>query len=409
MRISKIWWIGLVYLILHVVIAFFLPNFLPFLGFFPYRELAEASGLPDYLLGFANFDGVHYMSIASQGYTTYEEAFFPIYPMLIRVSGWMIQNYLLAGWVMSWMSFVGALLVLQAYLKGLDLQNQQRQWFTAFLLAYPTAFFFISLYTESIFMLFILLCLWFAQQRKFVLSALFAYLAGLTRLTGVFLIFPLGIIVLSYVFEKNRRLFTHRKYLTISGEYVKLIFSHTKLFLLITAPILGLSTYCWYLWQTTGDPLFFFHAQPAFGANRSTDLILFPQVMYRYMKIFIAPFIVAGGQFNFQYAIAILEFITFNVTLLLLGIEGWKIWSKRIPAQQVWHRLGLLTFSLVNLLVPSLTGTFSSIPRYALLCLTIFFVLSDIRSRRFKIIILVVSVVLHVVLFSYFFQGYFIS
>src|SRR4030066_1349403 len=69
------------------VVAFLSIYFLPvFGGRFPYVDrVLEITHLPYWVWGFGNFDGVHYLRIAQDGYLAqYSQAFFPVFPILIR-------------------------------------------------------------------------------------------------------------------------------------------------------------------------------------------------------------------------------------------------------------------------------------------------------------------------------------
>ena len=103
----------------------------------------------------------------------------------------------------------------------------------------------------------------------------------------------------------------------------------------------------------------FFRVQPVFGANRSTNLILLPQVYFRYLKIFFT------ANWNFQYFVSLIEFFIFTFVFIVLILDLLKIvkfsenWKLKIGN---YERLSLSMFSFINLLLPTLTGTFSSIP-----------------------------------------------
>jgi len=71
--------------------------------------------------------------------------------------------------------------------------------------------------------------------------------------------------------------------------------------------------------------------------------------------------------------------------------------------------LSLNIFSFTNLLLPTLTGTFSSIPRYSLFSLSFFLYLSQLQSKRIKVGLAVVFITLQIVLLSLFVQGYFVG
>src|SRR3989304_9578488 len=84
------------------LISYLAPFFIPYLGFFPYKEIAAQYNLPRFLTALANFDGAHYLLIAKNGYSQYQQAFFPLYPLLIRsLSFIFLNNYLLTALVIS--------------------------------------------------------------------------------------------------------------------------------------------------------------------------------------------------------------------------------------------------------------------------------------------------------------------
>lgn len=343
--------------------------FVPYLGFFPYKEELTRLGLPHFITALANFDGLHYILIARQGYSQFEQAFFPLYPILIKaVSAVTAGNHLVAGLVISNVSFVLALLVLNRVLKPKSL------WFFVLLLAFPTSFFFGSVYNEGLFLLLFSLTLYFLKKQAAWPVVISAIAAALTRIIGVFLVIPIF-----FSWLKSRK---------IGGLF------------LILSPVLGLAIYCAYLFATTGDPLFFLSSQPAFGANRSTHLIFLPQVYWRYLKIFII------ANWNFQYFVSLIEFFIFSSVFFVLALDFIKQVKSKVQDQ---FRIGLNLFSLANIILPTLTGTFSSIPRYALLSLSFFLYLSEIKNRSVKIAVAVIFLVFHIILLAFFSQGYFIS
>src|SRR5437867_13438712 len=63
----------------QIIGPFIIPERIGFLGPFPW----------------ANFDGSHYISIAKIGYQTYQQAFFPLFPIFIRFITTLFQsNYI---------------------------------------------------------------------------------------------------------------------------------------------------------------------------------------------------------------------------------------------------------------------------------------------------------------------------
>lgn len=369
------------WLIFDLVIAFFATKLLPYSGIFAFVELLKKFQLPDSIKSLANFDGMHYLTIAIYGYRNLQQAFFPLYPLVLGFLLWVFkttdEQLLIIGVLISIVSFLAGFLVFRRYLFEF-LNKKEVFWILFFLLIFPTSFFFHAVYTEGLFFLLVVLFFSTFAKEKYFKAFIFSFLAATTRFIGVFLIIP----VLIGIFRQKRN----------SQNLFKLI-------LVLFAPVLGMATYSFYLLKTTGDPLAFFSAQPLFGAGRSTNLILFPQVYFRYLKIFLT------AKDSLQLFRATVEFSAFT---LGLGILIWQLY-KIIKSRKQIQFLGLNLFSLTNLLVPSLTGTFLSMPRFILLSPAFFIALGQLKTSWLKISIAIVFIVLHVLLLSLFIQGYFVS
>jgi hypothetical protein len=72
-------------------------------------------------------------------------------------------------------------------------------------------------------------------------------------------------------------------------------------------------------------------------------------------------------------------------------------------------RMGLWSFSIINLILPTLTGTLTAVPRYSLLSLSLFLYLGEIKNRGVKLTIMGIFIILHIVLFAFFVQGYYVT
>lgn len=358
-----------------LLIIFLAKSFIPYLGFFPYKELLPNFSLPTFISSLANFDGLHYLMIARNGYSQYEQAFFPLYPLLIRLlSPLFFNNPLLTGIIISNLCFLAGLYFLYRYLKLFNYGLRMTYWLFIFLLLFPTSFYFGAVYTEGLFFFLFTASLYFLKKENYPLASLFIFFASLTRLIGFFLIIP----VIFSLIQKPK----------------------LKRLMIIFSPLAGLGIYCFYLWITTHDPLAFLHSQWAFGANRSSNLIFLPQVYFRYFKIFLT------ATPNFQYFISLFEFVTFNLFLVVLILDLIKNWKLKIKNFEV---LGLIFFSFVNLLLPTLTGTFSSVPRYVLFSVSFFLFLPQIKSSFLKITLALIFLFFHIIMLGLFSQGYFVS
>jgi len=369
------------------LIIFFSQKIIPYLGFFPYRDQLLSFDLPSWVYSLANFDGLHYLSIARNGYAQYEQAFFPLYPILIKfLTPFFSNNQLLTGLIISNISFLLGLIVFYKYLNEGMINHAPTT--ILLLLAFPTSFFFGAVYTEGLFFLLLITTLYFLKKKQYLLVCLFAFFASISRLVGVFLIIP----ILFHFFSQNKKTIIHH-------------------LLSITSPFIGLGIYCFYLWKTTGDPLFFLTSQPIFGANRSSHLIFLPQVYWRYFKIFIT------AAHDSRFYVSVVEFGIFSFVLIILildliknlGIKNWKLVKNLKFEIKNYDLLSLNIFSLSNIILPTLTGTLSSIPRYTLFSLSFFIYIAQIKNIFIKYLILIIFMILHIVLLGLFTQGYFVS
>lgn len=359
------------------LLAFLGPSLIPVWGNrFPYvQEQLISTKLPYWLWSWGNFDGVHYLTIAKTFYSAYyTQTFFPFYPLLVRIFAKTIffNNFLVSSLFISNISFILSLYFFRKLLI-LDRYKNYLSWIFIFLLLFPTSFYFGSIYSEGLFLLLIFASFYFARTKKWFLSALFGILASATRLFGVFLLFAL----LTEYFIQNKG----------KKKEIKPIF-------FISLIPLGLLFYMIYLGIKFQDPLLFWHAQPAFGAERlGSGVILLPQVIFRYLKILVTV--------NFKtipFWNSLFELVSFLFAVSLLVIAH----LKRI-------RLSYLVFSWLSLITPSLTGTFSSMPRYILVIFPIYMVLGSLKSSWLKFTLLVINMVILIISVILFTRGYWLS
>lgn len=404
MRFTHILLLFLVWRIVTFIAIFLAPSFIPLNITFPYIEILQAFNVPKYLYSLANFDGVHYIIIAQGGYNTYQQAFFPLYPICIAVlSPLFFGNQLFAALFISHVSFFLSLVLWNKLLQIMKIQPQKIVWSMLVLILFPTSFFFGLAYTESLFLLLSLLCIIFVLQQRYIYIIGIGFLASLTRISGVFLaILPIMTVVSDYLFTKKNSDSFIAKLRHLTQNTINKLRTNPTIVAAIIGPLLGLIAYSAYLYVTTGDPLFYLSSQEAFGANRTSSLVSPPQVIFRYIKIFIT------ADISFKYWMAVFEFISFIAIASILLLDMWRLFRKD-DIKEKGLRLGINTFSWAVLLLPTLTGTLSSIPRYGLLCLTIYFCFAEIRSKYVKFGLLCVFGLLQLVLLSFFVQGYFVS
>ncbi len=213
----------------------------------------------------------------------------------------------------------------------------------------------------------------------FLPAALLALVASATRLVGVFL-WPLLLIEL---YQSNK-------------SSVRNTLKDPRSVLMLLPP-LGLLSFMRFQFFHTGSWITFITSQPSFGANRVVNkLILLHQVFYRYFKMLTSlhPFS------DPIYFTVLLELI---VTIIFLGL--------------VYHsfkktRLSYAVFATLSLLVPTLTGTLSSIPKYILTIFPAFIVLAIFFNKwpkKYQNIYIAISVILSIISVALYTRGYFIA
>lgn len=328
----------------------------------------------------ANFDGIHYLLIAERGYGLHQHAFFPLFPALIHLFAPIFGgNYVISSLFLVHSSLIVALVLLWKLVE-IDFGKEVSKWSLAFLLLFPTAFFLGSVYTESLFLILVFGSFYAARKGHWLVAGVFGAFASATRFIGIFL---LPALILEYMLQTKIEKFS--------------ILSSIRIFAKNAWGILlipfGLFSYMYYLSLSVGDSLAFVHTQPAFGANRSADaIILLPQVVFRYIKIFLTVPLI-----NYDYWVAFLEIASFFSVLIALLIGLKKV------------RLSYIVYSLLAIVTPTMTGTFSSMPRYVLVAFPIFILFASLKGRFAKFLLSLISLVLFMILTMLFVQGYFVA
>lgn len=140
-------------------------------------------------------DALWFLRIATDGYRDDDgsAAFFPLYPLTVRiVASVPILGPLGAALLVSNASFLAALLVLHA-LTRFELGREAARRTVWLVALFPTAFFFLAPYTESLFLLLSVSAFWFARRDRWLVAAIAGAGAAVTRSVGLLLILGLGV------------------------------------------------------------------------------------------------------------------------------------------------------------------------------------------------------------------------
>jgi hypothetical protein len=165
-----------------------------------------SGGLAELLLGvWQRFDTLWYLRIAIYGYSPAagDIHFPPLYPLLIRVLGTvLLSNYLVAAIIISNVACVLALAYLYK-LTGEMFNIKTARRTVLYLSIFPTAFFLIAPYSESLFILLVVAAFYYMARERWLLVGFLGFLAVLTRLQGLALLPPL---LYEYLRHKHCRL-----------------------------------------------------------------------------------------------------------------------------------------------------------------------------------------------------------
>lgn len=143
----------------------------------------------------ARWDSIWYYEIALEGYSgsapesRHTPAFLPFYPLMMRLSSLLFSRDLFTGgiWV-SRLALFAALCLLACYVR--DTQPRGTPIWSALvaMLAFPTAFILVSVYSESLFLALSLAAFMAAHRRRYWIASLIVFAASLTRIQGVALV-----------------------------------------------------------------------------------------------------------------------------------------------------------------------------------------------------------------------------
>ena len=293
----------------------------------------------------SNWDTGWYMTIVNDGYQTAVNgetnlAFFPLYPLVIRLISRLGPDPIAVGVVFSLACFLTALVLLRT-LVAEKLSEEVARHTLLLLVFWPFSFFFGLVYTESLFLMLVVAAFYFVHRRSWWVAAVCAGLAGATRSVGVFVAVA---VVLAYI-EKGWRP-TVRSTATLLG--------------LGATAVSGLAAFMIYLKVHTGDFFSFIEAQK-YWPNRGngisglqwipTVLRTFPTASWDYALVLI-------------YMVPMVLFLLLSVYVL-------------VRIDLVWGG-----FCLLALLAPLPTGSLASTNRYVLALFPCFVAAAKILGER---------------------------
>ena len=310
-----------------------------------------------------NWDGAHYIDIATNGYQYPQQAFFPLWPLLIKTFSWIGSAYIASFILMIIFSLLSFILF---YLLAKKLIGQENAKYALILFAsFPSAIFLHAGYTEGLFLTLTLLSFLLLENKRYLLASIFAGFAGATRVIGI------GI-SLSLLFIKK-------------SLKVKLI--------LILISWSGLIGYMLFLHINYQDPLLFIKSQNEWCATTGRCGLMFPLTPIAY---FANKFLAEGIKpENIHLFWDLCCSIIFLIMLIPIFKKlGWKY----------------LSYTAFVILIPLASGSIASMVRLVLVAFPVFLVFPLVlKSKRLILFISLLLFLLQLHFISFFINGYWVA
>lgn len=302
---------------------------------------------------FSTWDAQHYLSLAMHGYMSNlaSDRFFPLFPLLIRIFS-PVTGYLLGGIIVANIaSLIGCIYF---YLFTKDFFQNEKVAFISLLvlLCFPTTFFFSLIYSEGLFLCFVMMSFYYLYKKQIFLSALSIFFIPLIRPTGIFILVPFFVYVMQ---DYIREVFAVSKK-SLTKTHIPL---RPSLILLLT-PSISFLLYLFFMANTTGNPFSGFAFQNDIAGHFSI-----------------------GSFFHWNLLTDIIpkRFVLHDPNNSLLDRLFFVAFLSSLPI--IWRKTDkvLFTYALIMGLVP-LLGSFMSYTRYILMVFPLFIALGSVFSEK---------------------------
>jgi hypothetical protein len=302
-----------------------------------------------------SWDGRWYGMVAAHGYLLVDgrqsdPAFFPFFPLLLRAAHAFGIGYSNAGVLIANVALLGALAAFYGLTKALLGEGMARRA-TIYVAIFPLGYVFSMAYPESVVLMLIAVAVLAALRRRWLLAAVCAGCAALTRPEGIFVALPL----LAIAWQAGADSTPLRRGLALGA---------------VLAPAAALASYPFYLDRVLDDPLAWTQAEHAWGRHFSP-----------------LGFVHAFGSLPSEIAQS--AWVVRDVAFLLVYL-GLLVVARRAGTPWPW-----IAAALAIVVLPVFSGSFTSIGRFGLLAPPVFWGLAALgRDRRADLAIRAVSVAL---------------
>jgi hypothetical protein len=342
-------------------------------------HLAASPLIDNWFQGFGVWDGGWYLSIAKNGYTSFEStAFFPFYPLMISGIHTITSLSLLASafWLSNIALLLGVIFLYKIILIAYD--NKTAMVSVCLLATFPASLFYHVAYTESVTLLTTVLFFYFLQ-RDWWYSAMFSgFIATGVHDLGVVLAFP----ALLYLWN-NKSVYSKR-----------LVFIRVISISIIGFSLLGYMTFLYFRF---GNPIAFVFAQGYWDRKAVIPVL---NILVSIGLLFLKPY---------DWDFVVMCLVNGITTLAFAILGGMLIYDRKNKLLALDMKL----FFLITLLLSIVSGTGYGTQSYARFMCVIFpgfIVMANVIKNKFVLIgILAVSLLVKLMLLGMFSNGYWVT
>ena len=318
-------------------------------------------GLRGWLEIWNRWDALNYQKLAQFGYSATGDlkpllVFYPLYPWTVRLFAFVTRDYLVSAFIVSTLASLVTAIVLQRLVE-LDYSKELAQRAVWFLFIFPTSYFLHIGYTESLFLMLALSCVFAARKQRWLLAGVFGALTCLTRVNGL-LLMPVLLVEAAHQYWTTRRWQWQWLWIGIAG--------------------FGFACYLLLNKHVTGDPFAFTSLmQQFFSKSLSSPLTGIDNALGSLNR--------APGEAE-MIGMQEVFFIALGLVCTIVS------WIKLRPAYSIWMTGNWLLFVSVSFVL--------SVPRYTLTMFPIYILFSMLAARRVWLAVITFWSILYLSVFA---------
>jgi Gpi18-like mannosyltransferase len=263
-------------------------------------------------------------------------AFYPLWPVLIKLGSCLVNHPLIVGLILSNLFFLIGLIYLYQLIL-IDFDEDIAYSTTLLAIIFPSSYFCSRPGPEALFFLLVVVSLFYAKKQQWILAGVFSSLGVLTRFQGILLIFPL--LWLYY------------------QQYKKSQIHNFKAFSLLLMP-LSIGIFMLYLYFLTGNFFANFSIQKAWDSSASYPFLTIINYLFN-------PVVVS--YYGWDLSILSFAFILLLISLIIIMLR-----YRKIPLEYVIYTM-ISTYIIIsrNNIQGSLRFMIPIFPLYLVLALLI--------------------------------------